>query len=173
MERKNRRLYLPLLLIFLAITAPAALYVYQFLFPAYVATKAADGFLGALRDNDLKAAFRHVSYFDSNSDVRPYISFKDAEERWIARVGKLKSQGTYLKSYSDIKTWTDDAYPMGEVNLTLIDKGRAKTYRASIHFSRLHGKLKIQAIYPPSYSGALDGFEGAVSGNLMPEEGVR
>ena len=52
MERKNRRTYAVLILLFLAITALAALYLYQFLFPAYVATRAADGFLGALRDND-------------------------------------------------------------------------------------------------------------------------
>ncbi|MDI6816683.1 MAG: hypothetical protein QME41_05775 [Actinomycetota bacterium] len=171
MERENRRLYALLLLIFLAITAPAAIYVYQFLFPAYVASKAADEFLGALRDNDLKAAFQHVSYFDTNSDVRPYISYKEAEERWVARVGKLRKEGIYLKSYSDIKTWTDDAYPVGEVNVTIVEDGRANTYRASIHFSRLHGKMKIQAIHSPSYDGALDGFEGAISGNLMPEEG--
>ena len=173
MERKNRRMYAVLILLFLAITIPAALYIYQFLFPAYIASKTADGFLGALRDNDLKAAFQHVSYFDTNSDVRPYISYKDAEKRWVARVGKLKKQGSYLKSYSDIKTWTDDAYPVGEVNVTIVEDGHAKTYRAAIHFSWLHGKMKIQAIYPSPYDGALDGFEGAISGNLVPIEGAR
>jgi hypothetical protein len=172
MERKNRRKYAVLLLIFLAITAPAALYIYQFLYPAYVATRAADGFLDALRGNDLKAAFQQVSYFDTNSDVRPSISYKDAEKRWVARVAKLKKEGTYLKAYSDIETWTDDAYPVGEVNVTIVEDGRVKTYRASIHFSWLHGKMKIQAIYPPSFAGALDGFEGAISGNLVQEEGA-
>ncbi|MDP2211658.1 MAG: hypothetical protein Q8J63_07985 [Candidatus Aquicultor sp.] len=173
MERKNRRLYVLLILLFLAITTPAAFYVYQFLYPAYVASKTADAFFGALRENDLKAAFQHGSYFDTNSDVRPSISYRAAEELWVTRVGNLKKQGIYLKSYSDIKTWTDDAYPVGWVNVTIVEDGRANTYRAPIHFSWLHGKMKIQAIYPSPYDGALDGFEGAISGNLVPEEGAR
>jgi len=169
MGNKYRIILVLSLLLFTAVMTPAALYAYHFLYPAYAASQAAEGFFSSLCDNDIEGAFQYVAYFDRYSDVAPSISYGEAQRLWVDRVQALKDRGTYLKSYGDIKTGTDDGYPVGDVTVTVIEGGRADTYRARIHFAWSHSKLKIQAVYPPVFSGKLEGFEYAISGSLKPD----
>jgi hypothetical protein len=92
-------------------------------------------------------AFTHVAYFDVASDLEPTVPYDQAKRVWVERVKKLQEEGVYVKSYSGLRTWTDDGYPQGEVTLTIIGKGREVFRRYRLHFARHGGVWKVQNLY--------------------------
>lgn len=169
MNRKSKVVFLLSILLFVAVAAPVGLYFYHFIIPAYATSRVAGSFLDCLVRDDFKGALQNVAYFDEYSDFPPTISYRDAERLWIGRVKSLKQSGTYIKSFSNVRTSIDDGYPVGDVMLTVVKKGREDTYRASIHFSNTHGRWKIQAIYDdPRDLTRAGSLEHAISGDLGP-----
>lgn len=169
MDLKSKVVFWLSILLLLVVVTPVVFYCYHYIFPAYNTSRVADSFFRSLVNNDFGSAFRYVAYFDEFSDLPPNISYKNAEKLWIRRVNELKQSKTYVKSYSDVWTYIDDGYPRGSATITVVANGRDDTYRASIHFARLHGEWKIQMIYPPVYNGVLEGLEYAISGDLRAE----
>ncbi len=123
-------------------------------------------FLNNLAEQDFANAFEQVAFFDKSSDLEPQISYDEAKEIWLNRVEKLQQEGTYIVSFHDLNTWTDDTYPKGEVQIQVAESNNTQSYRASIHFFKQKGKWMVQSINiegnnkQVSLEKALSGFVG-------------
>jgi hypothetical protein len=108
--------------------------------------QAAEKFFQAITAGDLDQAFENVAYFDKSADLEPQITYEEAKQIWVNRVESLTKAGTFIQSFSDLKTWTDDTYPMGEVHLTVMENGLVRSYVARIHFFKQRNHWKVQNI---------------------------
>lgn len=90
----------------------------------YQSTQAAKGALNNLVTQNYENAFRNIYYFDVASDLEPTIEFKEAETKWIQRVKDLEESGTYVTDYKGLKVKLDDAYPVGSVDLIIMENGK-------------------------------------------------
>lgn len=104
-------------------------------------------FFSSITEGDLNRAFDCLAYFDEASDLEPNISYDEAKLIWVNRVNSLQQKGNYIKSFGSLKTWTDDTYPKGQINLNIIENGIENKYVVNIHFSKLNDKWKVQNIY--------------------------
>lgn len=110
------------------------------------AFQAAEKFFQAVTTGDLEQAFENVAYFDKSADLEPQISYEEAKQTWVNRVDGLTKTGTFIQFFSELKTWTDETYPMGEVHLTVMENGSVKSYIARIHFFKQRNHWKVQSI---------------------------
>lgn len=126
---------------------------------------AAKNFLQNLTEGNFDKTFEYVSYFDHASDFEPEISYDKAKNSWVKRVQQLKARGVYVKSYRNLKIWSDDGYPRGRVILTIIQSGNQVEREVNIHFNSLKKKWKVQNIYPSSGADQSE-LEKAISGKI-------
>jgi hypothetical protein len=60
----------------------------------------------------------------------------------------LRTAGTYIKSHDEISIRLNDSWPLGEVNLVMMENGMEKLYNdVQIHFNKTDGKWKIAGLY--------------------------
>ena len=90
----------------------------------YQSRQAAKGTLDNLVNQNYEEAFETIYYFDVASDLEPTIHFNEAESKWIQRVNDLKERGTYVTGYKGLNVKLDDAYPIGNVDLIIMENGK-------------------------------------------------
>lgn len=130
---------------------------------------AGNAFLMNLTKGNLEKAFDYVAYFDQASDIAPTIAYKDAKQKWIERVGKLKESGTFIKSFSNLTISLNDSCPIGDITIHLSQGGQEKTMKAYIEFSNLHKEWKVLGIHAFSMANGdsdFSAFERAIGGSF-------
>lgn len=90
----------------------------------YQSKQAAKGALDNLVNQNYEKAFENIYYFDVASDLEPTIKFKEAETKWTQRVKDLEEGGTYVTDYKGLKVKLDDTYPIGSVDLIIMENGK-------------------------------------------------
>jgi hypothetical protein len=125
--------------------------------------QAANTFLTHMTAGEFNQAFDQLAYFDKASDLEPVITYDDAKLLWVKRVNSLFKEGTYIQTYDNLRTWTDDTYPNGEVRLTVVENGAEKTFLINIHFSKQKSKWKVQSLHGYE-NGKIAELEKAISG---------
>jgi hypothetical protein len=108
------------------------------------AKSAAKGVLGHAIDQNYEEAFESVYFYDVASDLRPTISYDDAKEKWINRVKALKEKGIYVVDYKGLSVRLDDTYPVGRVDLIIMENGEEKIKEdVSLWFAQGEGSWKV------------------------------
>lgn len=125
----------------------------------YQSRQAAKGALDNLVNQNYEKAFESIYYFDVASDLEPTINFKEAETKWIQRVNDLEEDGTYVTGYKGLKVKLDDTYPIGSVDLTIMENGKETV------------KKNVRLLFFPSDTGwNLGGFNFYSGDDADPEE---
>lgn len=87
---------------------------------------AAKGVLDNVIEQKYEKSFESIYYFDQATDLEPTIPYEDAKEKWIQRVTELKENGVYIVDYNQLHVRLDDTYPIGSVDLVIIENGEKK-----------------------------------------------
>jgi hypothetical protein len=130
---------------------------------------AVKGVLVNVIEEDFEKAFESVHYYDIGSDLEPTISFNNAKNKWIERVKALKEQGTYVVGYNKLRVRLDDTYPVGTVDLILIENGK-KIEKKDVRLWFAKGKGGSWKLGNFDYYNGDDideAWEEALSGNFM------
>lgn len=109
---------------------------------------AVEGVLDNVIDQNYEEAFKSVYIYDRASDLEPTISFNDAKTKWINRVKDLKERGTYVVGYSNLRVKLDDTYPVGTVDLVIMENGEKTVKKdVSLWFAKREGNWKLGNFY--------------------------
>jgi hypothetical protein len=87
---------------------------------------AAKDVLDYLIEQDYHKAFENVYYYDKASDLNPTISYDNAKGKWTQRNIELNENGIYLSDYSNLKVDLEDTYPVGKVDIVIVENGEKK-----------------------------------------------
>ncbi|WP_019413040.1 hypothetical protein [Paenisporosarcina sp. TG20] len=90
----------------------------------YQSKNAAENVLDNVIDQEYEKAFESVHFYDKASDIEPTISYEDAKIKWVERVKSLKEKGVYIVSYNQLRVSLDDTYPVGTVDLVIMENGK-------------------------------------------------
>ncbi|WP_017381746.1 hypothetical protein [Paenisporosarcina sp. TG-14] len=129
---------------------------------------AVEGVLDNVIEQNYDEAFKSVYIYDRASDLEPTISFNDAKTKWINRVKDLKEKGTYVVGYSNLRVKLDDTYPVGTVDLVIIENGE-KTVKKNVDlwFAKREGNWKLGNLY---INADAEEILGVLSGNFNSHE---
>lgn len=129
-------------------------------------SNAAKGVLDNVIEQDYEKAFESVYFFDKASDLEPTISFNEAKNKWINRVKDLKEQGTYVVDYSKLRVRLDDTYPVGTVDLIIMENGKKIEKKGvRLWFAKGKGDWKLGNF--DYYNGDIDeAWEEVLSGHF-------
>lgn len=109
----------------------------------YQASQQASKFLKHAANQDFEKAFDQIYFFNGAYDEDVTISEENAKYSWVNRNKKLFTEGTYIKSYDNLSIRMDDGWPIGNVNLVMVENGKEKNYPdAYISFNKKH-KWKV------------------------------
>ena len=109
---------------------------------------AAKSVLDNVIDENYEKAFESVYFWDVASDLEPTISYEDAKYKWIKRLIDLKENGIYIIDYSSLRVWLDDAYPVGTVNLIVMENGeRVLKKNIRLWFAPKDGSWRLGNLY--------------------------
>jgi len=122
----------------------SVLFLAPTLFPHFYAKRSANIFFNSLVDGDFNKASEQIYYVDADTDLRSTISDKDAKKIWVDRVTRLKREGTYVKSYSNLRTWMFKGRPQGEVVIIAVKNKQEFSCRIAIFFIQADDKWRIR-----------------------------
>ena len=128
---------------------------------------AAENVLDNLIKGNYEKAFDSVYYYDKASDLEPTISYIDAKNKWIERVKSLKTNGVYIVDYTQLRVELEDTYPVGSVNLVVMENGTEKIKEdVQLWFGKSEDGWKLGNLN--YYKGDVDeDWEIALSGNMI------
>jgi hypothetical protein len=134
--------------------------------PRYQTKQSAQMYYQHLISGEFENAFIYVAYFDEFSDLEPESSYEEAEYIWVKRVQALKNQGVYLVGVERIEIFFDDCYPMGTVDVIIVENAISKHVTQRIHFAPQEG-WKVQRVTSmPGTSSATAILDDAISGKI-------
>jgi len=134
----------------------------------YQAHRAASTYYKHLSTGDFEEAFQYLAYYDQYSDRPPEVSSEDAKKIWVSRAEEVRTAGLYVVEAESIQICTDDGYPMGKAQVTIVDHGIERSVIQDVHFARLSGAWKVQAVRT-SHDGAsisIAVLDEALSGHI-------
>jgi hypothetical protein len=100
----------------------------------FQASNQASQFLKHAANQDFEKAFDRIYFFNGAYDEDVTISEDIAKNRWIKRNKQLYTEGTYIKSYEGLSIRMDDGWPIGNVDLVMVENGTEKIYK-DVHIS--------------------------------------
>jgi hypothetical protein len=101
-------------------------------------------FLKDFTDRNFEDAFNRLYFYDKAFDEDVSIPEVMAKKSWISRNIQLTKAGTYIKSYDGLEIQVDDGWPMGTVNLVMVENGKETVYKnVHISFTKADGRWKI------------------------------
>lgn len=100
----------------------------------YQASQQASQFLKHAANHDFEESFDRIYFYNNAYDEDVTISENDAKNSWVNRNRKLFTEGTYIKSYKNIRIRMDDGWPIGMVDLVMVENGKVKKY-SDVHIS--------------------------------------
>lgn len=141
-------------------------YFYFFKYDVIIEKKTSETYLSHLAKGEYQAAFDNVSYFDWASDVPPKTPEAAAKQIWVGRVNELHSKGIFLKSFENLRIYTDDGAVMGDVTLTLVENGKEVKTKAQLYFNGT--KIQRSRLETPSArdNKGMHPFELATFGDI-------
>ena len=124
---------------------------------------AAKSVLDNVIDENYAKAFDNVYFWDVSSDVEPTIKYEDAKYKWIKRVIDLKENGTYIIDYSSLRIRLEDTYPVGTVDLIVMENGE-KVLKKDIRlwFAPKDGSWKLGNLYTNDQEELLKALSGSM-----------
>lgn len=124
---------------------------------------AAKSVLENVINENYEKAFEGVYFWDIASDLEPEISFEDAKNKWISRVTELREEGTYVTDYSSLRVRLDDTYPVGTVDLIIMENGEKIIKNVRLWFAPTEDSWKLGNLYSTNEQ---DRLLEALSGNM-------
>lgn len=94
----------------------------------FQASQQASQFLKHAANQNFEEAFDQIYFFNGAYDEEVTITEYAAKSTWVNRNKKLLTEGTYIKSYDDLSIRMDDGWPIGNVDLVMVENGREKNY---------------------------------------------
>lgn len=138
--------------------------------PSYIdktqSKNAAKGVLDNLIKQDYDKAFRSVYFYDRDSDLEPVIPYEEAKKKWIKRVTDLTEKGTYLVDYKQLRVNLEDTYPVGTVDLVMMEDGEKKVKENVKLWFGLSGDEWKLGNLDYRYNEIEEKWESALSGNF-------
>jgi hypothetical protein len=121
-------------------------------------------FLKDFTDKKFDHAFNRLYFFDGNYDGDVSISEATAKRNWVTRNTKMMNSGTYILSYNGLHIRMNDGWPVGTVNLVMMENGKKKIYKdVHIAFSKKDGTWKIGMLHTTKNVEWDDTFGGHVA----------
>jgi hypothetical protein len=94
----------------------------------FQASQQASQFLKHAANQNFEKAFDQIYFYNGAYDEDVTISENNAKNSWVNRNKKLFTEGTYIKSYDDLSIRMNDGWPIGNVDLVMVENGREKNY---------------------------------------------
>lgn len=94
----------------------------------FQANQQATQFLKQAARQDYEKAFDHVYFYNGAYDEDVTIPENIARSSWVSRNNKLFIEGTYLKAFDNLRIRMDDGWPIGTVDIVMMEKGKEKHY---------------------------------------------
>ena len=114
----------------------------------FQAKRAAADVLDRLVEKNYGKAFESVYFYDEASDLDPTITYESAKSKWTKRVKELSEKGTYVVDYKNLIVKLDDSYPVGTVDLVIMENGIENVIEdVSLWFGRTEGSWKLGNLY--------------------------
>ncbi|OOE12823.1 hypothetical protein [Fictibacillus arsenicus] len=95
----------------------------------FQANQQASQFLKHAANQNFEEAFDQIYFYNGAYDEDVTISEENAKGIWVNRNKKLFTEGTYIKSYDDLSIRMNDGWPIGYVDLVMVENGQEKKYR--------------------------------------------
>ncbi|RZT23965.1 hypothetical protein [Fictibacillus sp. BK138] len=95
----------------------------------FQASQQASQFLKQAANQNFEEAFDLIYFYNGGYDEDVTISEEKAKDTWVNRNKKLFTEGTYIKSYENLSIRMDDGWPIGYVDLVMVENGQEKKYR--------------------------------------------
>jgi hypothetical protein len=95
----------------------------------FQANQQASKFLKHAANQDFEKAFDQIYFFNGAYDEDVTITEDAAKNRWIKRNKQLFTEGTYIKSYENLKIRMNDGWPSGNVDLVMVENGNVIKYK--------------------------------------------
>lgn len=94
----------------------------------FQASQQASQFLKHASSQDFEKAFDKVYFYNGAYDEDVTIPENSARNSWVSRNKKLFTEGTYMKSYDHLSIRMDDGWPIGNVDIVMMENGKEKHY---------------------------------------------
>ncbi|ANX11277.1 hypothetical protein ABE41_004610 [Fictibacillus arsenicus] len=95
----------------------------------FQANQQASQFLKHAANQNFDDAFEQIYFFNGAYDEDVTITEDAAKKSWIKRNKQLFTEGTYIKSYENLKIRTNDGWPSGNVDLVMVENGKGIKYK--------------------------------------------
>lgn len=132
----------------------------------FQAKRSAADVLDRLVEQNYGKAFESVYFYDEASDLNPTITYERAKSKWTKRVKDLSEKGTYVVDYKNLIVKLDDSYPVGTVDLIIMENGIENVIEdVRLWFGRTEGSWKLGNLYDHDV-GQETAWEKALSGHV-------
>lgn len=126
----------------------------------FQARQQATQFLKYAANQNFDEAFDQIYFFNGAYDEDVTITEDVAKKSWIKRNKQLFTEGTYIKSYENLKIRTNDGWPSGNVDLVMVENGKVIKYKDIYLAFNKRDKWKIgmmQSLHERDWEKAFSG----------------
>lgn len=123
-------------------------------------------FMDHVINQEFEKASDYIAFYNEAPDESVRIPKSQAKKIWTVRIKSAQENGLFIKQYHNLRTWEEDGYPVGEIDLVISSNGETQTYNnVEIHYIKRENEWKIGYFeYQPSEPGKP--WEKIISGEI-------